>query len=130
MTRAAALAAVAATVLGCGTQDDRAAVRAAVSAFVAAQSAGDGALGCAQLTAQAREALERDAGGRSCASAIQDVRVRGTGVASVAVYAAQAQVELAGGDTVFLSRGDQGWRISAAGCRGRGDEPLDCEIEA
>ncbi|MDP9385129.1 MAG: hypothetical protein M3P50_07840, partial [Actinomycetota bacterium] len=65
-----------------------------------------------------------------CARAVVRLRLRGDRVASARVYAQAAQVELAGGDTVFLALTPEGWRIDAAGCRGRGDEPLECEVEA
>ena len=38
-----------------------------------------------------------------------------------------AQVRFTG-DTVFLLRFPDGWRIGAAGCTSRGDAPYDCEV--
>jgi hypothetical protein len=33
------------------------------------------------------------------------------------------------GDTYFLSRFQQGWLVSAAGCEVRGELPYDCDVE-
>jgi hypothetical protein len=43
------------------------------------------------------------------------------------VYANEALVRLAGGDTVFLSSTREGWRVDAFGCRPHGKGPYDCE---
>jgi hypothetical protein len=48
----------------------------------------------------------------------------------VRVYADAAEVQLSGGDTVFLSDTREGWRVDAVGCRPRGDGPYDCEEQA
>ena len=33
------------------------------------------------------------------------------------------------GDTVFLLRFPDGWRVSAAGCTPQGEAPYDCEVQ-
>jgi hypothetical protein len=33
------------------------------------------------------------------------------------------------GDMAFLDRTNEGWRVSAAGCKPRGQTPADCELE-
>ena len=48
-------------------------------------------------------------------------------VQRVEVWGDTAQVHLAG-DTVFLLRFPDGWRVSAAGCTPRGDAPYRCEV--
>jgi hypothetical protein len=48
----------------------------------------------------------------------------------VRVYATSAEVELAGGDTLFLDDTQQGWRLQAVGCHPNGDGPYECEEQA
>jgi hypothetical protein len=48
-------------------------------------------------------------------------------VESVEVWGRDAQVRL-GGDTVFLTETDAGWRVTAA-CRPRGEAPYECQVE-
>jgi hypothetical protein len=64
----------------------------------------------------------------SCAEAIEQVPLEGGDVESVEIWGGDAQVRL-GGDTVFLTETRAGWRITAAGCRPRGDAPYVCEVE-
>ncbi|MEV5886330.1 hypothetical protein AB0L74_27060 [Streptomyces sp. NPDC052020] len=49
-------------------------------------------------------------------------------VRTVDVYGGQARVVL-GHDTVFLARFPAGWKVTAAGCRPRADQPYQCEIK-
>jgi hypothetical protein len=49
-------------------------------------------------------------------------------VSSVAVYGLQAEVILSG-DTVFLSRFEDGWRVIAAGCTPQEGKPFDCLVK-
>jgi hypothetical protein len=45
-----------------------------------------------------------------------------------------AMVELSSGETAFLDQGEEGWRLSAIGCKPEGgkpaDRPYDCELES
>lgn len=124
---AAGLAALSAS--GCGTGPDRAQAQEAVERFYAAVERRDGRTACAQLSPDVRAGLAEDEAGR-CERAVLGLALRGRRAEAVRVYATSAQVVLAGGDTVFLGDGRQGWRIQAAGCRPRGGGPYDCEAEA
>jgi hypothetical protein len=41
-----------------------------------------------------------------------------------------AQAKLRGGEAVFLDQTDQGWKISAAGCKPQPGKPYQCELES
>ena len=125
-----AIALLALIAAGCGGDDDTA--RAVTERFVAAAGGGDGDTACAQLTPDARAALEEEAK-RECRVAVTDLKLEPGDVSSVRVYVTNAIVELSSGEAAFLEKGAQGWRLSAVGCRpakGRpNDEPYDCELE-
>ena len=122
--------AVACAAAGCGTGTDRRQVGETAQAYVAAVAHGDARAVCAQLSAAAAAAVAEQEGERTCESAVPGAGLHGGRLGSVSVFAQAAQVDLTGGATLFLARGHDGWRITAAGCRGSGDRPLDCEIEA
>jgi hypothetical protein len=63
-----------------------------------------------------------------CADALGDVPLPGGKVGSVEIWGGDAQVRL-GGDTLFLTRTDSGWKVTAAGCEPRGQAPYDCEVD-
>ena len=70
---------------------------------------------------------------RPCREAIGGLGLQGAAVASIHVYIVDAMVELADGDAVFLGQGQDGWRLSAVGCKSEGkpaDRPYDCAVEA
>jgi hypothetical protein len=126
----AVLVAAACVLAGCGTSDDRGEARDAAEALYAAVARHDGKAACAQLDPDARKALE-DREASPCPEAVLDLRLRGSRAGDVEVYVDEAQVRLVGGDTVFVGETDQGWRVSAAGCRGGGVlEPAECEVQA
>lgn len=97
--------------------------------FYSAIAAGDGPGACADLAPEARTALV-DQEGEPCEQAIltQDLR-EPSGGASARTYGSMAQVQYPG-ETVFLSRFADGWRVTAAGCPPvDGDEPHTCSVE-
>ncbi len=98
------------------------AVEQATGRFYAAVAAGQGAAACALLTDAAARSLPEP-----CATSILDVGLRGGPAEEVAVWGSEAQVRLRG-DTVFLHRGADGWRVRGAGCRPGGERPYDCEV--
>jgi hypothetical protein len=117
---------------GCGQSDDRAAVRSATQRFLAAYDAKQGAVACGVLSSDTRKSLESEKS-KPCADAITSVDVSGGPVLSVKVALTNAKVDLAGGESFFLSEQQGGWRISALGCRAGATPsktPLDCELEA
>jgi hypothetical protein len=113
---------------GCGTDtDERDASRAAEQLY-AAVAAKHGGAACQTLTPAAAHALEQQER-EPCARAVTSVQLSESRVSRVRVYETSAAVSFAGGDTAFLDHTDQGWRVSAAGCKPMGQEPADCELE-
>jgi hypothetical protein len=115
---------------GCATPGERSdAAGDAAAAFLRAVADGDGELACAGLAPTARQELE-SAEGTPCPRAVTRVPLPGEPAARHAdVYGWQARVEVPG-DTLFLARFDDGWRVTAAGCRQQpGERPYDCEIQ-
>jgi hypothetical protein len=82
---------------------------------------------CELLAPITLETFEKDASA-PCANAIQQVALKGGEVRSVQVWGDDAQVQMAG-DTVFLTQTPSGWRVTAAGCQPRDEQPYDCEVE-
>jgi outer membrane murein-binding lipoprotein Lpp len=114
---------------GCGTSTDRDQASLAVQRLYAAVQQHDGTTACAQMSPDLRAALVKDEGD-SCAKAALKLTLHGDSPSSVRVYADEAAVRLAGGDTVFLSATKEGWRVDAVGCRPQGKGPYDCEEQA
>jgi hypothetical protein len=115
---------------GCGRAGDRASVRTAAEGFYAAVGDQDGARACGWLSADARQALEKDESA-PCARAVERLKLSGRRARRVEVYSTEAAVALRGGDTVYLQDTSHGWRISAAGCRDPAyDTPADCELQS
>jgi hypothetical protein len=117
---------------GCGQADDRAAVRSATERFFDAYAAKQGEAACGLLSSDTRKALERDES-RPCPEAIGSVELSGGAVMRVQVSVTNAMVDLAGGESVFLSEQTSGWRIAAVGCRASKnptETPFDCQLEA
>ena len=123
---------VAISAAGCGRSDDRAAVRRATERFLAAYDAKQGAVACGVLSSDTRKSLESQKSD-PCEYAITSVDVSGGSVVHVKVAITNAKVDLAGGESFFLSEEKSGWRISALGCRATTTPtrtPFDCELEA
>lgn len=98
------------------------------SQFRSAVAAGDAAAACRLLAPETRNQIERSTK-RPCVSALpeEDLPTDGGRVRTVDVYGDQARVVFAD-DTVFLASFTTGWRITAAGCVPRGEQPYDCTI--
>jgi hypothetical protein len=113
------------TTVGCAV--DTASPARAAQRFHAALSAHQEEAACAMLARKTADKLPDP--GQSCADALRELRLGPGGqVTSVAVWGEDAQVRLAG-DTLFLHRFSDGWRIRAAGCEPMGDLPYDCEVD-
>jgi hypothetical protein len=124
------LALLASAAAGCGTDADRDQARAAAEALYAAVEAGDGQAACRQLSPQARQELEGQEQ-EECPDAILGLELAGVEVERVEVFLNEAAVHLSGGETVFLDETQQGWRVSALGCREQStNRPADCEVQA
>jgi hypothetical protein len=114
---------------GCGTSIDRDQARAAALMLYAAAERHDGRTACAQMSPSLRAQLVDDAA-TPCAKAVLDLKLHGRTPATVRVYADAAEVQFAGGDTVFLGDTREGWRVEALGCRPQGPGPYKCEEQA
>ncbi|MFI7634132.1 hypothetical protein [Nonomuraea sp. NPDC049400] len=118
---------VPALALAAGCAPDMAAPAQAAERFHAAVSAHREDAACAMLTRKTAEKLPDP--GQSCAEALREVGLGpGGSVTSVSVWGEDAQVRLAG-DTLFLHRFSDGWRVRAAGCEPVADLPYECEVE-
>jgi hypothetical protein len=115
---------------GCGTSADRDAARGAAQRLYAAVARHDGATACAQMSPDLRAQLVKDQSEPHCAKAVLKLTLHDGPPAAVQVYADNAEVQLGGGDTVFLGDTREGWRVEALGCRPQGKGPYDCEEQA
>ena len=88
---------------------------------------GDAQARCDLLAPATLATFESDSSA-SCADALGDVPLPGGEVGSVEIWGGDAQVRL-GSDTLFLTRTDTGWKVTAAGCESRGEAPYDCEVD-
>jgi hypothetical protein len=88
---------------------------------------GDPAERCDLLASATETALTRDEG-MPCPDALPELPIGSGAVRSVAVWDREAQVQLTD-DTFFLTRTDQGWRVTAAACTARPERPYACEVE-
>jgi hypothetical protein len=130
LSRLMACAVAGVSLAGCGTGGDRDAVRDAAQGLYRAAADQDGETACARMSPSLRQALVEDEGER-CAKAVLDLDLSGRTARDVEVYADEAIVRLAGGDTVFLGDTALGWRVDALGCRPEAaGEPYDCEAQA
>jgi hypothetical protein len=128
--RALPLAVAVLALTGCGRSSDRASVRAVAEGFYAAAGDHQGARACALLSADARQAVEKDESA-PCARAVGRLQLSGRRARRVELYSTNAAVALKGGDVVYLQDTASGWRVSAAGCRRPGyDSPADCELQS
>jgi hypothetical protein len=100
-------------------------VEATAGQFAEALARHDGEAACALLTDDARRGTETFA--RSCAAQLAGLPDPGA-VEQVEVWSDAAQVRLAG-DTLFLLRFPDGWRVSAAGCTPVEEAPYECEVQ-
>ncbi|MFE5208015.1 hypothetical protein [Streptomyces sp. NPDC056600] len=131
--RAAVLALVLAALGACGAVEDRRdAAQAEATRFELDRDAGRHALLCAALAPGTRDELEQTAGSgcpRAIRQAIEEDELPAAGaVRAVDVWGDQARVVLEG-DTLFLSQFPGGWKVTAAGCESRPDQPYRCGLK-
>jgi hypothetical protein len=112
---------------GCAASAQDGNVRRATTAFFADVAAHHDDRACADLSSQAEQALATSDSG--CAEQIGKLKLPGGTIRAVRVWGERAQVLLSG-DTVFLTRLRQGWKVTAAGCRRQDKGPYDCDVEA
>jgi hypothetical protein len=112
---------------GCGTGSDRADVRDVTGRFFSALDSRNGVAACGQLSRTLRQTIVQDKSAQRCGDAVVKLKTRGSAVRALHVYATSARVDLARGESVFLSATRAGWRIEALGCRPRASGPYECE---
>ncbi|MGW3152172.1 MULTISPECIES: hypothetical protein [Streptomyces] len=114
---------------GCTTLGEReAAASTAALRFEESVRRADGTRACAALAPQTRQELEQSAKA-PCAEALPGEQLTYGGlVREVQVYGQQAQVVLTT-DTLFLSVFPSGWKVTAAGCAPRPQQPYQCQIK-
>jgi hypothetical protein len=120
---------MAAVALGGCTNPQEPAIDDAAQRFYRALGAKDGAAACALLAERTRSEVEKSAQ-QTCEQAIleEDIPTVG-GTDAVNSFGVAAQVRFAG-ETAFLSRFRDGWRVVAAGCTRDPDGRYDCQVEA
>ncbi|MFE3998711.1 hypothetical protein ACFX43_07910 [Nocardioides sp. YIM B13467] len=111
---------------GCGSEQDEA-VRGKATAFQEAVAAQDWARACALLAPETRSELE-SAAKKPCDGALAEEGLPTPGAPDgVDVFGTMAEVRYRG-ETVFLTRFADGWRLYAAGCMPQHPEPYDCAL--
>ena len=103
------------------------AARQTAEEFQAALRAGDTAAACQLLSDEARSSLEATAV-RPCREALAALQLPTGNVGTGEVWGRNAQVLLDSG-ALFLAQFKAGWRVTAAGCTSRPDQPYDCDVE-
>ena len=125
----AVVALVALALAGCGADVERTEAGRAADAFTGA-GGGDTRVACDRLAPRTLEVLEQE--GAPCREALADAGLTDAGERlEVTVAGHSAQVRYAR-DTVFLALFDDGWRVTAAGCRRDSPDPAvpyDCTVD-
>ena len=114
---------------GCGSVGERSDAASDVALrLLRAVQGQDGATACATLAPNTLQEVEASAG-QPCDQAILDEDLPSPGeVTGTDVYGQWAQVRLSD-DTLFLAVFPGGWRVVAAGCTPRGDQPYACAVQ-
>ncbi len=133
MRRLAPLVLLAALLAGCGTSDDRDQAEAVVERFYAAIDADEPQAACEELGDATLEQLESQTQ-QPCDAVIDGLEYEGGSIVKAEVYITNAKVDLDSGESAFLSREDDGWKLSAIACKAEkgkpADRPFECEVEA
>ncbi len=133
MRRLAPFLLLVALLAGCGTGDDREQVEAVVERFYAAIEADEAQAACEELGQSTLEQLESQSQ-QSCEDVITRLEYEGGSIVEAEVYITNAKVDLDSGESAFLSREDDGWKLSAIACKAEkgkpADRPFECEVEA
>lgn len=114
---------------GCGTVEERRDhVRDTAAAFEQALAEGAYDRVCAVLAPATVDELEQSAGS-ACTKAVGEESLPpGGALRRTDVYGDQARAVLAS-DTLFLARFTSGWKVVAAGCEPRPQQPYQCRIK-
>lgn len=124
------LVAALAVTTGCGaTAGERgAAASGAATGFTGALRQADGRQACALLAPRTLDELEKSEQTSCDQAVIEEQLPTGDTVRRVDVYGDQARVVLTD-DTLFLSHFPSGWKVAAAGCTPRPEQPYDCTVK-
>jgi len=107
---------------------DTAAAAGVAVAFHQALSTSDGAAACALLAPETATEVASTAD-TECAAALLDEDIPdAAAVESSQAFGRSAQVVM-DDDVLFLAIFDGQWRITAAGCQSRGEQPYDCQLK-
>jgi hypothetical protein len=114
---------------GCGVTGDERAARTAADTFFLALKRHNGEGACRQLAeGTVKKLVEQEQ--MPCAQGIFSLTLQGASAGSVRVYITSARATVAGGDRLYLDKGPNGWKISAAGCKPQPhNQPDDCDLE-
>lgn len=124
------LVAALAMTTGCGAAAGERgdAASAAATRFTGALQRADGTQACALLAPRTLDELEKSEQ-TPCDQAVVEERLpAGHTVRKVDVYGDQARVVLTD-DTLFLAHFPSGWKVTAAGCTPRPEQPYDCTVK-
>jgi hypothetical protein len=124
---AAGVAAVLTVGAGC-TPAGQAAAWNVAGQFETALTDHDGDGACRLLSDEARHRLET-ASTRPCPAALEALSLPAGPVRSIQTWGGNSQVHLDGA-VLFLAEFHAGWRVTAAGCTPRPDQPYDCVVAA
>jgi hypothetical protein len=117
----------------CGQAEDRDQVRSVTERFNRALAREDGAAACRELSEDTVKALRAEEK-KPCPAAILGLSLEPSRTARVQVFVTSAKVDLDSGESAFLDRSAEGWRLSAIACAPKegkpADRPYDCELEA
>lgn len=121
----AVLAAVA--LFGCADESDVTSAKTTALWFSSSLGSEDATSACTVLAEETSKRLQVT--GDSCESGLLARHVPAASeVKTVDVFGDRARVVL-DGDTLFLTRSDKKWTVTAAGCSDRGpDLPYDCKV--
>lgn len=113
-------------VAGCGSAQDAVARDTAVE-FERALSSGESAAACDLLAPKTKSELVESAG-KPCPQALTEEDLPEVGeVRATEAFGTMAQVRF-DGDVLFLAEFRGGWKVMAAGCTDRPDQPYDCTV--
>ena len=133
MPRVALPLVLCAALAGCSSAtSEREDAAAVVERFYAAVEQDDGSTACEQLATATVLALESQSG-RRCREVVTRLDLAGGEVEQTEIAVTAAKVDLSSEEAAFLSRGPEGWRLSAIGCKPSTeptDQPFGCEAEA
>jgi len=117
------------TAVGAGcTPASQAAAWDTAGQFETALTAHDDEAACRLLSDEARHRLET-ASVRPCPAALAALSLPSGPTRSIETWGGNSQVRL-DGSVLFLAEFAAGWRVTAAGCTPRTDQPYDCVVAA